>query len=147
VPFVLHPSIDPIPAPYQRAYQPLMQAHEALVTVAGDGNDLRATADYQRAMMAGGQARMTRETATCAGDDITAAEDDARAMRFADLPPQGFAFMTPLQRFDYKVRLAVLEVLDTKTAGTWNVNTALGHIAADVEGLTATARPRAEARQ
>lgn len=60
-------------------------------------------------------------------------------MNFAELPPQGFAFMTPLQRFDYKVRLAVLEVLGTKTAGIWNVNQVLGHIAADVENLSAPA--------
>lgn len=60
-------------------------------------------------------------------------------MNFAELPPQGFAFMTPLQRFDYKVRLAVLEVLGTKTVGTWNVNAVLNHIHADVSDLTAPA--------
>jgi hypothetical protein len=48
---VLHLPIDPVPAHHQRAFRLLKQAQEVLVTVAGDGNDLRASEDYHRAMM------------------------------------------------------------------------------------------------
>ena len=61
--------------------------------------------------------------------------------RFASLPPQGYTYMTPLERFDHKVRCAVLEVLGTRTAGTWNVNEALRQIMVDVDGLSADAPP------
>lgn len=54
---------------------------------------------------------------------------------FAALPPQGFAFMTDLQRFDHKVRCAVLEVLRGKTVGCWNVAETLRQIEKDLGGL------------
>jgi hypothetical protein len=72
-------------------------------------------------------------------DMVRAMPEDIGA--FAALPPQGYAYMTPLQRFDHKVRCAVLEVLGTKTAGTWNVSEALRQIIVATDRLAGANPP------
>ena len=49
------------------------------------------------------------------------------------LPPQGYAHMTGMQRFDHKVRCAIIELLDEQSVGSDNIIIALQMIVGDLK--------------
>lgn len=55
-----------------------------------------------------------------------------RSKPFVELPPQGYQYMTTLQRLDHNVRVAIVNAFDGQKVGKWNVEQVLRGIIKDM---------------